>query len=621
MDLVLRIGAGALAVAGMVLVVGGVSTQSAPVLVLGVLVVAGAATLFLAPSRRTPSRTAPGNAAGPRSAVPASYSSTATVIVPPATTPVIEAARLRDTPPGELALDEPTTSRSVSPMQPHRADTLMPRGVEPADVVAALFTNAEAAGDPIAAHLWLEDPTSDTLRLVSVTGTARPDGTPEPLRGTILGQALDENRALLLPLWRTADRDGERLVWRFALPLAAGQARGVAALDFVGSESPDGAALTNIAAALRGALSGALALHVARTETAAARTVMATATDLSRIIDPHSVLHTALKRSMELASAETGSIMLVDQTTGLMTIEVSVGLSQEVVATTRVAEGEGIAGWVLASRKPLVVEDLNGRGPRSRRHGVRSAVSVPMADADGVIGVMNVGSRTFSARFSQSHLDALEALARSTTVAYRNALAVETAQDLYFDTLKALAIALETKDPYSMGATARVVDQAMALGAAMGLTDDEMVALRIASMLHDVGMSAAGDVVTVSNRPLSTVEWGMLKMHPVIASDVLAQAPALREAIPIVYHHHEHYDGSGYVVGLSGEHIPLGARILAVADAYVAMTSDRPYRPAMTHEQALAELKERSGSQFDPEVVRAFDELSSSPNRDKTPRD
>jgi HD-GYP domain-containing protein (c-di-GMP phosphodiesterase class II) len=144
----------------------------------------------------------------------------------------------------------------------------------------------------------------------------------------------------------------------------------------------------------------------------------------------------------------------------------------------------------------------------------------------------------------------------------------------------------------------------------MGLTDAEARALRVAAMLHDVGMAAAGELITVSDRPLSTVEWGMLKMHPVIARDVLEQAPALHEAIPIVYHHHEHYDGTGYVVGLSGEGIPLGSRILAVADAYVAMTSDRPYRIAMTHAEALAELRAQSGSQFDPQVVVAFAELS-----------
>ena len=101
----------------------------------------------------------------------------------------------------------------------------------------------------------------------------------------------------------------------------------------------------------------------------------------------------------------------------------------------------------------------------------------------------------------------------------------------------------------------------------------------------------------------------MLKMHPVIAAEILEQAPALRAAIPIVYHHHEHYDGGGYVGGIAGDGIPLGARILAVADAYVAMISDRSYRAGKTHDEALAELLGESGSQFDPHVVKAFAEV------------
>jgi HD-GYP domain-containing protein (c-di-GMP phosphodiesterase class II) len=138
------------------------------------------------------------------------------------------------------------------------------------------------------------------------------------------------------------------------------------------------------------------------------------------------------------------------------------------------------------------------------------------------------------------------------------------------------------------------------------MSPDDAKALRIAAMLHDVGMSAAGNVAPVTDEPLSTVEWGMLKMHPIIASEILSQAPALSAVIPLVYHHHEHFDGSGYVAGLSGSQIPLGARILAVIDTYVAMTSGRPYRAALTHSQAVAELHRLSGSQFDPSVVDAF---------------
>lgn len=484
----------------------------------------------------------------------------------------------------------------------------MPAGVEPAAVMDALLENAAGIGAPVAAHLWLEDPTTATLRLIASSGPLQPDQTPLPTSGTLEGRALDAGSALLEPASRVTTAQGGATIWRFVVPLEAAGARGVAALDIASGAEPDRGTLTRVASALRGALTGALALHVAREETRTARTLIETAGELSRILDPEQVVDVALTRAMRLSGAHTGSIMLLGED-GSMTIAQAHGLPDAVVSETRVAPGEGIAGWVLTSGQPLVVEDLGDRTPVARRHGVRSAVSVPIADADGALGVLNVGSRRFHARFSQSHLDALETVGRLTAVALRNARAVQAASELYFDTLKALVLALETKDPYAQGGTDRVVSNAVALGEYLGLDETELHALRIAAMLHDIGMTAAGDVVTVSRRPLSTVEWGMLKMHPVIAAEILEQAPALREVVPIVYHHHEHYDGRGYVLGLAGENIPRAARILAVADAYVAMTSDRAYRGALTHAQALEELKAHAGTQFDPAVVKALDEL------------
>ena len=485
----------------------------------------------------------------------------------------------------------------------------VPAGIEPSDVVAALLDAARTSGKALSAHLWLEDPATFTVRLIASRGDACPDPVPVALAGTILGEALAQAGAQLGRERHRVGSVGESWVWRYAVPLDVGEARGVAAVDLDGANEPDVEALNRVASESCGALCGALALYVARSETAAAHGLVEASRELSGLLDPDAVTHAALRCAMLLVDAQTGSLMLLDPSSGRMRMAASSGLPSHVVESTEVSEGEGIAGWVLASGQPLVVEDLNGRGPRSHRHGVRSAITVPIADDDGALGVINVGNRAFHARCSQSHLDALSSIGRATAVALRSAWAVRSAQDVYFDTLKALSLALETKDPYTRGGTERVVAQAVALGDYLGLTPPEAEALRIATMLRDIGMSAAGEAVAVSDRPLSTVEWGMLKMHPVIAADILARTPALRQVIPIVTHHHEHFAGTGYILGLRGERIPLGARILAVADAYVAMTSDRPYRHALSHSAAVAELLECSGSQFDPGIVTAFVEL------------
>jgi len=481
----------------------------------------------------------------------------------------------------------------------------IPPGLEPEVVLSALREATAHVAPAVAAHLWLADDPTGTLRRVAAVGPMAPSAQPILLTDDdVLAVACASGRAEVGPVVRVRGAGDASTIWRYALPIEAGDARGVAAVDFqVSGDEPDVTSLPTVTAPLRGSLSGALALHVARIELDTAQTLLDAARELSRMLDPDQVLAAALTRAMELSDAQTGSVMLIEPTTGRLMIELAEGLPSEVVHSTSLTEGEGIAGWVLASRQPLLIEDLPARTPAARRHGIRSAVSVPIADDDGILGVLNVGSRSFPARFTESHLSSIEILGKQTATALRNARAVVESRELYFDTLKALAVALETKDPYSRGGTERVLEYAEAIGAVFGLPDEERDALRIAALLHDIGMAAAGEGVATLDRPLTTVERALLKMHPQIAAEILEEAPALRHVVPIVYHHHEWYDGAGYLNGVAGENIPLGARILAVADAYVAMTSERPYRAAFGAADAMRELGEKAGTQFDPAVV------------------
>jgi len=491
----------------------------------------------------------------------------------------------------------------------------MPAGSDPHDVVSYLLLAAKAAGNAISAHLWLEDPATDTLRLVEACGDVLPQPIPVSTTAGILGTSLAERTAHLGPLLPDRSEVTDARRWRYAVPLTGSDIQGVAAIDFQGDDEPDREVLTAISAGLRASLSGGLALYVARLEAETARVLVDMCSKLSHVLDPDDVLRTALDHAMALDAAQTGSIMILDPQTHKMSIAVSRGLPEDVVATTCIPEGDGIAGWVLASKQPLVIEDLKETGIRSRRHGIRSAVCVPLADDQGVVGVLNVGCTSFHARISRSHLRTLEALGSTVVVALRSAWAAEGAQDLYFDTLKTLALALEARDPYSRGGVERIVDLTGAMSTYFGISEDDAKALRIAAMLHDLGMSAAGNVAPFTDEPLSTVEWGMLKMHPVIAAEIMSQAPALSSVIPLVYHHHEHFDGTGYVAGLAGTQIPLGARILSVADAYVAMTSGRPYRAALTRSQAVCEMRRLAGTQFDPRVVSALIEILQATDR------
>ncbi|MGH2446700.1 MAG: bifunctional diguanylate cyclase/phosphohydrolase [Candidatus Limnocylindria bacterium] len=147
---------------------------------------------------------------------------------------------------------------------------------------------------------------------------------------------------------------------------------------------------------------------------------------------------------------------------------------------------------------------------------------------------------------------------------------------------------------------------ATGIGLEMGLPREEIDRIRIASLLHDLGKIAIPEEILDKPSTLSDAEWQAIGEHPRIGQVILEQASSLREAIPVVLHHHERFNGGGYPHGLRGSEIPLGARIVAVADAYHAMVHDRPYSAALTHDEALEELRHNAGTQFDPDVVEVF---------------
>jgi hypothetical protein len=174
------------------------------------------------------------------------------------------------------------------------------------------------------------------------------------------------------------------------------------------------------------------------------------------------------------------------------------------------------------------------------------------------------------------------------------------------EALASLVEVVELRDPYTAGHSRRVAETARALAESLGLTAEEADLIESAGRVHDLGKVAVDPNVLMKTSKLDEDEWAQMKLHPVYGADVVAQFAAYREGTELVRHHHERVDGLGYPDGLAGDAIPLGARILAVADTFDALTSDRPYRRGMEVERATAILQEGAGTQWDERVVAAL---------------
>ncbi len=304
------------------------------------------------------------------------------------------------------------------------------------------------------------------------------------------------------------------------------------------------------------------------------------------------------------------SVMLLSTDRTELFVQVAYGLDEDVVKDARSKMGVGIAGRVAASGRPLLienVEDTSGLEPSGHQdqYETNSLVSVPLFMNGEVIGVINCNNKVTGDPFFADDLSLLVSLTEKVTVALSKALDYEDSRDSLDRTVGALQ-ALVDLNSSEARTSPRAVRFAMELGRRLGLTRQQVLALQYAVVIHDVGMTKLNEEILAKRGPLSDEERESVEEHPNSGVQMLEPFLNAADLDEIVRYHHERVDGTGYPHGLSGEHIPLSARIVSVVDAYDSMTSARAYRTLLTPVDAVEELVENSGTQFDAEVVRLF---------------
>lgn len=307
---------------------------------------------------------------------------------------------------------------------------------------------------------------------------------------------------------------------------------------------------------------------------------------------------------------EICSLLLVDKESSELLIKFARGLDKEIIKNTKLKIGEPISGWIAKHREPVLVEDIEKDQRFAKRNQEKyythSFISVPLVVKDEAIGVININNKRSRQPFTEDDFRFIKGIANEAAIAIENALLYSSLEDTYLRTVMALTSAIDARDHYTKTHSEHVTEYAIAIAKEMGLSEKEIEEIKQACQLHDLGKIGVHDYILNKPGKLTPEEWNEIKLHTLKSAEILRPLVFLNGVIELVEQHHERYDGQGYPFGIKAEAIKLGARIMAVADSFDAMITERPYRKAFTKEQAIEELKRCSGSQFDPEVVEAF---------------
>lgn len=341
-------------------------------------------------------------------------------------------------------------------------------------------------------------------------------------------------------------------------------------------------------------------------------TLVQTTSLLSSTLDLTKLLELFMNLAKEVLEAEASSIFRIDEDTRELYFEVAIGERGEKAKVIRVPWGKGIVGAAAERGETVYVPDVS-RDERwfpgvDRGSGftTRSIIAVPLTVRGKVIGVAEVLNKRGGRNFTEDDRDLFEAIAREAAVAIENARLYQDLEELLTGAIRSVVQLIDAKDDYTAGHSARVTQYSLLITDEIGYPEEDRKRLRLAALLHDVGKIGMPDDILKKPGALTPEEFAVVKEHPGRGADAMMPIKQMAAMIPAIRHHHERLDGKGYPDGLGGAKVPRDAQIICVADAYDAMTSDRPYRKGLSQEVAFERLRKDSNTQFAPELVEAL---------------
>jgi len=329
---------------------------------------------------------------------------------------------------------------------------------------------------------------------------------------------------------------------------------------------------------------------------------------LTSEMDIDSLLSLIMGSVTELTEADRSTLFFIDSEKNELHSKIAQGVEE-----IRISIDVGIAGYGARTGKTMNIADAHrnsnhfGQVDKKTGYRTKSLLCMPIQNMHGErIGVIQVLNKQTAKVFTEEDEELLGALLPQIGIAIENARLYDSLQESYRETIKALVNTLDARDVETREHSSRVVEYTLEIARRMGIAGKELDAIKYGAMLHDVGKIGVKDAILHKPGSLTPEEWEEMRKHSGTGYEMLKDVKLLKNALPVILHHHERYDGEGYPAGLAKEDIPIGARIFAIADTLDAMTSSRPYRKALPYEVAYEEIVKNSGAQFDPKVVEVF---------------